>query len=223
MATSSTFLPLDRRAALAAGIDLPERSSGSALFADISGFTPLTAALAEELGPDRGAESLTGHLNRVYGALIAQVHAYHGSVIGFSGDAVTCWFDGDDGRRAVTSALAMQAILEELNKAGEIGDRDQPIGIKTAVALGSARRFLVGDPDVSYMEVLAGSILDRTAEGEKLAAQGEVLISNEVRDALGDDVQLLGQRAGQESRPFFLVGGLARPAASSSSFRDSSM
>jgi class 3 adenylate cyclase len=204
---------VDRRAALAEGDTLPDRSSGSALFVDISGFTPLTAALAEELGPDRGAEALTNHLNHVYGALIDQVHAYHGSVIGFSGDAITCWFDGDDGRRAVTAALAMQKVMEDLNQADEPGDFGESIGIKTAVAAGSARRFLVGDPHVSYLEVLAGSILDRTAEGEKLAAQGEVLISKEVRDALGDDLQILGERAGAESQPFFLAGSLAQPAA----------
>ena len=100
MTTFSEFLPMDRRAALAGGYTLPDRTSGAALFADISGFTPLTAALAEELGADRGAEVLTDRLNLVFGALIAQVHSYRGSVIGFSGDAITCWFDGDDGRRA---------------------------------------------------------------------------------------------------------------------------
>jgi hypothetical protein len=63
----------------------------------ISGFTPLTEALVKELGPRRGAEELTRQLNAVYGALIAEVHHYGGSVIGFSGDAVTCWFDDDDG------------------------------------------------------------------------------------------------------------------------------
>ena len=39
------YVPEDRRLALARGVDLPRRSTGSALFADISGFTPLTEAL----------------------------------------------------------------------------------------------------------------------------------------------------------------------------------
>ena len=29
----------------------------------------------------------------IYSALIAQVDRYRGSVISFSGDAITCWFD----------------------------------------------------------------------------------------------------------------------------------
>jgi hypothetical protein len=38
-------------------------------------------------------------LNLVYDALIAHVHNYRGSVIGFAGDAMTCWFqEKDEGR-----------------------------------------------------------------------------------------------------------------------------
>jgi hypothetical protein len=62
---------MDRRQALAAGRDLPERARGAALFADVSGFTSLTEMLARVLGPKRGAEELTVHLNGVYDALIA--------------------------------------------------------------------------------------------------------------------------------------------------------
>src|SRR5262245_54411913 len=91
------YIPGDRRHALAAGIAMPDRVRGAALFADISGFTALTETLAKELGPQRGAEELTVHLNRVFHALIEEVERYGGHVIYFSGDAVTCWLDGDDG------------------------------------------------------------------------------------------------------------------------------
>ena len=45
------YIPTDRRHALARGEDLPDRAVGSALFVDISGFTPLAEALALDLGP----------------------------------------------------------------------------------------------------------------------------------------------------------------------------
>jgi class 3 adenylate cyclase len=95
MEALDVYIPIDRRQAIARGKDLPDRARGAALFADISGFTPLTEALVQELGPQRGAEELARQLNRVYDALIAEVHRYGGSVIGFSGDAITCWFDDD--------------------------------------------------------------------------------------------------------------------------------
>lgn len=56
METATDYIPIDRRLALAEGRNLPERTHGSALFADISGFTPLTEMLARQLGPRRGAE-----------------------------------------------------------------------------------------------------------------------------------------------------------------------
>jgi class 3 adenylate cyclase len=92
-ASLAAYIPMDRRFALAEGRPLPDRTSGAALFADVSGFTQVSAVLADELGPQQGAEELTGHLNRVFGALIAEVHHYHGSVVSFAGDAITCWFD----------------------------------------------------------------------------------------------------------------------------------
>ena len=95
----SAYIPRDRRQALYAGVAMPDRVEGAALFADISGFTPLTESLLQDLGPQRGAEELSRQLNLVYDALIAELHRFGGSVISFSGDAITCWLDGDDGFR----------------------------------------------------------------------------------------------------------------------------
>src|ERR1041384_7773510 len=98
------YIPQDRRHALAQGITLPEQTTGAALFADISGFTPLTEALVRALGPQRGAEELPRQLNMIYDALIAQVDQYRGSVLGFSGDAITCWFDNHSFEFSVLSS-----------------------------------------------------------------------------------------------------------------------
>src|SRR6266700_701444 len=107
MGAFDIYIPMDRRQAIARDSTLPERAEGTALFADISGFTPLTEALARTFGPRRGAEELTGHLNGVYDAIIAEVDRFGGSVIAFAGDAITCWFEGDNGLIASASALAM--------------------------------------------------------------------------------------------------------------------
>ena len=103
------YIPGDRRRALACGVAIPDRVRGAALFADISGFTPLTDALARELGPQRGAEELTGHLNRVFQALIDELDRFDGHVIYFSGDAVTCWLDADDAATAKLDAFIRHA------------------------------------------------------------------------------------------------------------------
>src|SRR5262245_58027106 len=112
------YIPVDRRLSIARGVDLPDRCHGAVLFADISGFTPLTETLTKELGPKRGADELTKRLDTIYDALIAQVERYRGSVIGFAGDAITCWFDdGPEPAKgeltAIAAALAMQQAMSD--------------------------------------------------------------------------------------------------------------
>ena len=63
------YLAEDRAIALAYGVALPDYAHGAALFADISGFTPLTESLTQTLGPRAGGEQLTDQINAVYTAL----------------------------------------------------------------------------------------------------------------------------------------------------------
>ncbi|MET0732554.1 MAG: tetratricopeptide repeat protein [Casimicrobiaceae bacterium] len=208
--SAEAFIPGDRRRALAAGFDIPDRLAGAALFADISGFTPLTDVLGKELGRERGAEVLTWHLNRVFHVLIADLERFGGDVIYFSGDAITCWLDGDDGMRATACALAMQSTM------GMAGDVVTPAGtrvqlaMKVAVAVGTARRFLVGDPDVQRMDVLAGRLIDELAGAERQARKGEVLLDRSALESLGERVEIRELRVEEDDwREYGVVERLA--------------
>ena len=183
------FIPEDRRAALAAGLSLPARTCGAALFADISGFTPLTEALAHRLGPKRGAEVLTQQLNLVYSALISAVEAWQGSVIGFSGDAITCWFDDSNGSRqaSVAATHCAAAMQQAMNSFAEIvltGGVQASLALKTAVASGPVSRLLVGDPSIQLIDVLAGGTLDVLADAEHAAEQGDIVVDLTTLDVL---------------------------------------
>ncbi|MEZ4582651.1 MAG: hypothetical protein R3A10_13620 [Caldilineaceae bacterium] len=174
------YLPMDRRHAMAAGRSLPHAAQGAALFADISGFTPLTEALVRELGPQRGAEELTSYINRVYDALIDEIHRWRGSVIAFAGDAVTCWFDDADtpglgAQRAVAAAFAMQAAMDAFAAIATPFGSVVSLSMKAAVAAGPVRRFLVGDPAVRVIDAIAGRTLERLAAAEHEAAVRSVL------------------------------------------------
>src|SRR5689334_9286344 len=184
----SPYLPQDRLAALAKGLTLPDRTLGAALFADLSGFTRLTEMLVREYGSYQGVEELLKLLNLVYTELIEQVHTYRGSVIGFSGDAISCWFDADDGQRAVACGLCMQEVVQNLSQNVKREEGPKPslnLELKIAIATGPVRRFLVGDPQVQYIETLAGNVLDRLAQAEKQARPGEMIVTAEVVEALG--------------------------------------
>ena len=95
----TSYVPMDRRQAMSRGKGLSHRTTGAALFADISGFTRLGESLSRAFGSQRGAEELTYKITSVYQIIIGEVHRFGGSVIAFSGDAITCWFDADQGQR----------------------------------------------------------------------------------------------------------------------------
>lgn len=175
------YIPTDRRQALVRGQTLPDRTTGTALFADISGFTPLTEALARELGPQLGAEELTRYLNQVYDVLIAEIDRYGGSVTGFSGDAITCWFDGDRGLQAVTCSLRMQRAMEQFRGIRLSPGNTITLAVKCAVASGPVRRFVVGDPLIQLIDVLAGDTLDQLAASEHQARRGRWCLAPGVR------------------------------------------
>jgi len=211
------YIPTDRRYALARGIDLPDHASGAALFADISGFTPLTEALVQALGPQRGAEELTRWLNQIYDAIINEIQQYRGCVISFSGDAVTSWFDAQDEKsgdpdasslpvlRATACALAVQQTMGQFARVDIPGAGIVSLAIKVVVTAGPARRFLVGDPHIQLVDVLAGQTLYRLAAGEHQAERGEVLVDEPAASALREHINVLEWRQDRESAERFAV------------------
>jgi class 3 adenylate cyclase len=207
MEVFEAYIPMDRRQAMARHLSLPDKTFGSALFADISGFTPLTEALTRTLGARRGAEELTIHLNAVYQALIQEVDRYRGSVIAFAGDAITCWFDADNGWNATTCALAMQGTMAQFSRVELANGEVVSLAVKVGIASGSARRFLVGDPEVQVLDVLAGRTLGRMAAAAHVASRGEVILAPEVAAELGDGLQTSAWKVDEASVRFAVVGG----------------
>lgn len=184
------YIPRDRRRAIATGARMADRVHGAGLFADISGFTPLTEALASELGPQRGAEVLASILGDVISAVIEELDRFGGDVIYFSGDAITCWLDGDDGSRATACALSMQAAMARVGSVTTPGGTPITLAMKVAIAVGPARRFVVGVPRVQLIDVLAGRLVDQLADGEHHAEKGEVVLHPTALEALAGRVEL---------------------------------
>jgi len=205
MESPSAYIPMDRRQAIIKNEDLPDRTNGAALFADISGFTPLTEALLKRYGPKRGAEELTRLLNLIYDALVADAHKYGGSVIAFSGDAITCWMDGDDGLWATACGLAMQRTMGQFVTIKTSADETISLAMKAAVATGPVRRFRIGDSKIQFMDVLAGATLDRMAAAEHHAEKGEVVVGPEVMAHIGDKLDVVEVRADHETGEQFGV------------------
>lgn len=206
--TLVTYLPQDRLRALTQGESLPERTTGAALFADISGFTPLTELLRTTIGPRRGAEELSRHLDAVYNALIQEVESYGGSVLGFAGDAITCWFDDADSPatpRAVTCAFALQKAMHSFAAIMLPTGKTMALTLKVAVATGSSRRFVLGNPALQLFDALAGATVARTSCGEHLAQRGDILADESTVALLGSALVISEWRQDAESGERFAV------------------
>lgn len=227
----AAYLPTDRVHALAGGATLPSRARGTVLFADISGFTPLTEALVRTLGPRRGAEELARQLNEVYDALIIEVDRYGSSVIGFGGDAITCWFDEElqiadcelqieerpnlqsTALRATACALMMQRAMARFGGVALPSGGIVTLALKAAIASGTVRRLMVGDPAIQRIDVLAGAALDRVAAVEHLAHRADVMLSPECVRGLGESALIVEWRADAEGVHFPVIGGLMEPVS----------
>lgn len=150
---------------------------GSAVLADLTGFTRLTEALAGR--GDEGAEVLHRALTLCFSSLLEPALAAGGDVIGYAGDAALVWFDGEGHeRRAVEAAVAMPAGLARLPAAVTGGRRLRvSVGVHTgrvtAVRAGGRQQgvFLCG-PDVSALVALESAAgAGQVVAGRSLAAR----------------------------------------------------
>lgn len=152
-----------------------------ALFADVSGFTAMSEALAQ-FGR-AGTEDLTTILNSYFRPMIELIESYGGVVGKFGGDAVTVLFpytvasQMTASGRAVQCALEMQANMQRYEaiqtRAGAFS-----LAMKAGLAMGPVLCTSVGDPAIRLEYIIAGQVLDLCADAEHHATKGEVVIHN---------------------------------------------
>ncbi len=134
------------------------------LYADLSGFTQLTADFATL--PD-GAERLHDTLNRCYAALIETIGAYGGDVVSIAGDALMAWwpeqFDLDLGRRCGQALLAAtDALPLVITPSGPFR-----FALRIGVSAGLVYAALVGLPSHGLHFVLSGPAVTAAAAAER--------------------------------------------------------
>lgn len=148
---------------------------GTALFADISGFTALTERLAR-LGTV-GAEQMSDTLDATFGALLSVADDEEADLLKWGGDAVVLLFRGEQhAARAARAAHRMRATLRVLVRRHALPvrvDLRMSIGIHS----GSFDLFFVGDP-TSHRELLAaGPAVSELVEMEALSNAGQIGLS----------------------------------------------
>ncbi len=169
----------------------PQRSTqrfpAAVLFADVSGFTPLTEALSRQ--GSAGAEELNRLMNRYFHRMIALAADEGGEVVGFSGDAVSVLFPALDEplayavRRAYQSGAAMHAAMPEF-AALETSVGAVELGMKICIGAGAMVALQVGGILERWEYLVAGEPLRQIAAAEPLMKRGALLLSPEAQARL---------------------------------------
>ena len=183
------FTPqLAERIALETGQITPggDRRLVVVLFSDIRGFT----ALAETMPPMQ----MAAQLNEYFEAMVECVFRHNGALDKFIGDALLAYWGApdafvDDTDRAIAAAMDMQREIIRLNAGWSAQDRPT-LGIGIGVHRGDAFVGNIGSPRRLEYTLIGDTVnvADRLCSNAK---RGEILVSDDVRDALVQSLTML--------------------------------
>ncbi len=166
-----------------------EQKEVTVLFADISGFTPLT----ERLPPER----IVDLLNEYYARMTQVIFSFDGTVDKFIGDAVMAVFGApysrpDDASRAVRCALACRREFVEMMRKRPLSEL---CGLKLGLNTGKVLAGTLGsEARIEY--TCLGDAVNIASRLQSSASPGQVLITGKTLAAIGArfDVAPLGER-----------------------------
>lgn len=170
---------------------LPEESRyhGAVLFADISGFTPLTEKMCK-MGLE-GIEKMSLHLNAFFDNLIGEnvscftsdllvlIESHGGDVIKFAGDALmSVWWSNSAQNLATSVIFASQCALAMQERLKGFDAEGCPLTLHSGIGAGEISQIHVGGTNNRFEFLIAGNPLDQVSECEKRAESGQVYISH---------------------------------------------
>ncbi len=150
------------------------------VFADISGFTPLTERLSDAGG--EGPEELTRLLNQYFTRLIKELEAEAGEVVKFSGDALIVLFSAEQQDLPYAIRRAQQAAQRMQNMLTEMGPLNSSVGpvkveIKIGIGVGAVYAMEVGGLLGRWEFVVAGQALQDAAHAQTQAKPGDIIFA----------------------------------------------
>ena len=161
---------------------------GSLLFADISGFTRLSEALARR--GKVGAELMRDALNDVFTALLDDAYDYGAGLIKWGGDAILLLFEGaEHGARAGRAAWEMQRTLDRVGRLRAPGGT-VVLRMSVGITSGPIQFFLVGG--IHRELLVAGASATKVVVMEGIAEAGEIALSEALAGQL--DAACAGDR-----------------------------
>jgi adenylate cyclase len=154
----------------------------SVLFADIRGFTSMSER--------RSPEVIVDVLNRYFDRVVALVNAHQGYLNKFIGDAVVVVFNGpidqaDHAERGARFGIALQEMVDGLNRDGVFPELPSGIGVGVGMATGPMVCGNIGGGG-QYEYTVIGDTVNLAARLTSKAGAGEVWINAEAARHLPD-------------------------------------
>ena len=162
------------------------------LFLDLSGFSTMTDTLMQH--GQHGAEVLAGLMHGLFDPLVESIFDHGGKIIGFAGDGIMALYPIESDARstalkALTSAHVIQKDFQERPTRHTVYG-EFPILAKIGLGFGFVSwgilRSAGGDQATYYFR---GSAVDEAAEAEHHAKSGEILLTRNISDLLGEGVE----------------------------------
>ncbi|TVQ15976.1 MAG: guanylate cyclase, partial [Leptolyngbya sp. DLM2.Bin15] len=154
-----------------------DRLSVALLFADISGFTPLTKKFAQQ-GAE-GAEELTRLLNDYFGQLVTLITNHNGDVVRFAGDALlACWVASPEtlSNATLQAVHCAHAVQQALNNYQATSDCQ--LSLKVSIAAGNATALHVGGVEKRWLFCLGGEAVLSIQDGDRQNLPGNIVLSS---------------------------------------------
>ena len=172
------FVPDVVRRLVAANPDAPElekrEQDAAFLFADISGYTALSATIA--------ADELSRLVERYFSVFLDRIQSFDGEISNTAGDGLLAIFNRDEpashSRKAAETALSLMAATAELNAAGGGPAISVHIGLSSGRAAVGSTRF-EGLRGVRWVYTAEGFVTNLGARLADLAKAGEILVCPE--------------------------------------------
>ncbi|MGZ8457112.1 MAG: adenylate/guanylate cyclase domain-containing protein, partial [Gemmatirosa sp.] len=156
-----------------------ERRTVAVLFADLRGFTRLSATLQ----PDELAETLSDFLS----GMVDCVFRHGGTLDKFIGDCVMAQWGApesgaDDADRALSSAIDMLGTVDALN-VRRVADGREPLAIGIGIAFGEVFAGNIGS-DRRLEFTVIGDVVNLASRLCDAAGPGQILLADPLRQAL---------------------------------------
>jgi class 3 adenylate cyclase/tetratricopeptide (TPR) repeat protein len=151
---------------------------GTAMFADVSGFTAMSEKLSV-LGKE-GAEEITSIVNDYFEAMLEISDAYGGDLLKFGGDALLIFFDGvESAFRALSTSTIMQ---EAMSRFAEVKTSQGVFPLRMSIGIGSGPIFFARLGTPGHMEyAVMGRALTNMAQAEKWASADQIVVDQATR------------------------------------------